>query len=201
MTESEITALIGYVNQRWPHAPLDANAFPVWVEDLASLPTEECGAAVRSYARAGERFPPTSGWVCSEVARRSQAAAPSFDDAQRWVARNIRLIPYDASTPEDTADAIERMARAGAHEAVLRWVQAVGVYAVRMTPDPALMALDIGQQADRRDRARHYLGVVLPEWRADPRPGLALERARAAVEGGELRRLDATQLRLARGES
>jgi hypothetical protein len=68
MTESEITALIGYVNQRWPHAPLDANAFPVWVEDLASLPTEECGAAVRAYARAGERFPPTSGWVCSEVA-------------------------------------------------------------------------------------------------------------------------------------
>jgi hypothetical protein len=158
-------------------------------------------AAVTRFAKAGERFPPTSGWVCSEVARRSQAAAPSFDDAQRWIARNIRLIPYDASTPEETAAAIERMALAGAHEAVLRWVQAVGVYAVRMTPDPALMALDIGQQADRRDRARHYLGVIVPEWRDDPRPGLALERARAALEGGELRRLDAAQLRLARGDS
>jgi hypothetical protein len=117
------------------------------------------------------------------------------------VARNIRLIPYDASTPEDTADAIERMALAGAHEAVLRWVQAVGVYAVRMTPDPALMALDIGQQADRRDRARHYLGP----WSC--RSGVPIRgrgwrsSGRAAVEGGELRRLDATQLRLARGES
>jgi hypothetical protein len=201
VTPSEVSRLLGLVARRWPHAPLPPESGDVWLEDLAAVPAEEAVAAVTRFAKAGERFPPTSGWVCSEVARRSQAAAPSFDDAQRWIARNIRLIPYDASTPEETAAAIERMALAGAHEAVLRWVQAVGVYAVRMTPDPALMALDIGQQADRRDRARHYLGVIVPEWRDDPRPGLALERARAALEGGELRRLDAAQLRLARGDS
>jgi hypothetical protein len=53
MTESEITALIGYVNQRWPHAPLDANAFPVWVEDLAE-------PADRGVRRRGPRV--RSGW-------------------------------------------------------------------------------------------------------------------------------------------
>jgi hypothetical protein len=202
MTNTEITALIGYVNQRWPHAALDADAFPVWREDLADMPTEEVGAAVRAWARAGERFPPTSGWVRSEVERRAQTGPPSFDEAQQWVARHIGLIPYGDDSREALALALERMAGAGAHEAVLRWVQSVGLYAVRMTPDPSLYPLDIGQQADRRDRSRDYAGRVLAEWRADPRPGLAVARAREALgRGGELHRLPRAVRALPGGEA
>jgi hypothetical protein len=186
VTGPEITQLIGYVNQRWPHAALDADAFPVWLEDLADMPTEECGAAVRRWARAGERFPPTSGFIRSEVIRRAQAPAPSLDDAQRLLARLAgRCIPYGASSPEDTVEAIEKLAAAGVHECVLRWVQAVGVYAVRMMPDPELQPLDMNQMADRRDRVRDYDRRIVPEWRADPRPGVALERARQAAELGD----------------
>jgi hypothetical protein len=197
VTPAEVARLLAMVEKRWPHAPLPLGSGDVWLEDLADVPAEEVRAAVTDYARAGERFPPTSGYVRSEVLRRAQVAPPSFDDAQRIVARlAASCIPYDASGPEDTATTIERMAARGVHEAVLRWVQMVGVYAIRHTPDPELQPLDIGQMADRRDRARHFDREVLPAWREDPRPGLSLARAREALEAprrGELRAIDSTR--------
>lgn len=204
MQRSEIVGLIGYVNQRWPHAPLEEASLPVWIEDLSDVPAEEAHAAVVGFARAGERFPPTSGWVRSEVDRRAQAPAPSFDEAQRWLSRHIaRVGLVDPRGPEDTATAIERLAMLGAHEVVLRWVQAVGIYAARMAPDGSLHGLDAGQSADRRDVARHYDRQVVSDWRSEPRAGLALERARVALgEGrGELRRItDAARQLPAAGE-
>jgi hypothetical protein len=59
----------------------------------------------------------------------------------------------------------------------LRLVAAHGVYAVRFAPDPALQPLDANQKADRRDLARDYRGGILADWKADPTPGRALERA------------------------
>jgi hypothetical protein len=186
MTPSEIARLLQVVEKRWPHALLPLGSADVWLEDLRDMPAEEALAAVTRFARAGERFPPTSGIVRSEIERASQAPAPSLDDAQRLLSRLAgRCIPYGASSPEDTVEAIEKLAAAGVHECVLRWVQAVGVYAVRMMPDPELQPLDMNQMADRRDRVRDYDRRVVPEWRADPRPGVALERARQAAELGD----------------
>lgn len=204
MTPSEIARLLQTVEKRWPHAALPLGSGDVWLEDLSDVPAEEAHAAVVAFARAGERFPPTSGWVRSEIDRRAQAPAPSFDEAQRWVGRHIaRIGLVDPRGPEDTATAIERFAMLGAHEVVLRWVQAVGIYSARMAPDGSLHALDFGQSADRRDAARHYDRQVVPDWRAEPRPGLALERARLALgEGrGELRQItDAARQLPAAGE-
>jgi hypothetical protein len=201
MTEPEIVQLIGYVNLRWPHSALEANVIPVWAEDLASLPGEECAAAVRRWAKAGEKFPPTSGWVFSEVERQSQSTAPGFDDVGTVVERALMGREFLAEVyspeghygPEQTARAIEIMAGRGAHEAVLRFVQEKGLRAVLMMPDGSRYPLDRNQSADRRDLARHYNGQTVPGWRADPSPGLALSRARAALgEGrrGELHVID-----------
>lgn len=199
MTEAEVVALIGYINQRWPHAPLEASAIPVWLEDLSPLPTEECGASVARWAKSGERFPPTSGWVCSDVERTAQSPVPAFDDIGQIKMRALgRALagelysPNSRWSPQDTARAIEVMAAAGVHESVLRFAQEKGLRAFVLMPEGDMHALDVSQQADRRDMARHYRDVTVPGWQRDPRPGLALSRARESLgEGrrGELRRL------------
>jgi hypothetical protein len=197
MTESEVIALIGYINQRWPHAPLEDKSIPVWLEDLEDLPTEECGAAVKRWARSGEKFPPTSGWVHSEVVRAGQAAAPGFDEVGDVISRTLgRALAHElyrpdgAFSPQDTARAIEIMALGGAHEAVMRLVHEKGLRAVVMVPHGEQFGLDRNQSADRRDMARHYEAVTLKGWRDDPAPGRALERARRDLvvgRRGELR--------------
>jgi hypothetical protein len=191
MIGSEIVALIGYINRRWPHAPLDENAYPVWLEDLAELPTEECGAAVKRYAKAGERFPPTSGWVFSEVQRHAQMPAPGFEAISAEISRTLTRAlahelyrPSGNFTPEDTAFAVGVMAERGVHEAVLRFVQEVGLREAWLIPHGDQFPLDMGQAADRRNLMRHYRDQSVPGWRADPTPGVALVRARAALEPG-----------------
>lgn len=186
MTPSELARLIEHVEKRWPHAPLPLGAGDVWLEDLAEVPFAEAKAAVTAYARAGERFPPTSGYVLSAVVKAAQQPPPSIDDATRQLARLIAsCAPYDARGPEDTATTIAALAERGVHEVVLRFVAEQGVYAVRMMPDADEFALDPNQLADRRDKARHYRDVTVKGWQQDPRPGLALERARAALGGGK----------------
>jgi hypothetical protein len=195
MTEPEIVALLGYINQRWPHAALDSDALPIWLEDLAELPTESCGAAVRRWAKAGEKFPPTSGWVFSEVERQSQTAAPGFDAISAEIARTLTRAlahelyrPTGAFTPDDAAEAVRIMAEAGVHEAVLRFVQEQGLREAWLVPHGEQFPLDMSQQARRRDAMRHYRDVTLPGWQRDPRPGVALERARRVL--GPARRGD-----------
>jgi hypothetical protein len=201
MTQAEVAELIGYINLRWEHAPLSASVHSIWVEDLGPLPAEACLAAVRRWARSGEKFPPTSGWVFSEVERDAQASSPGFGDVGTVVERTLvgpaflREVysPDGHYGPEQTARAIEIMAARSAHEAVLRFVLEQGLGAVLMMPDGARFPLDRNQAADRRDMARHYNGVTVPGWRADPSPGLALSRARVALGDGqrdELRAID-----------
>lgn len=211
MTPGEVARLLEHVSKRWPHAQLDTDAGDVWLEDLADVPAEEAQAAVRRWARAGERFPPPSGWVRSDVERAAQAPAPSFDDLQATLSRLLpRCSPYSPTmtyTVADTAETVARLAEAGAHEAVLRFVAAHGVQAVKRMPDPTWQPLDRNQQADRRDMARDYRDRVLTAWAADPRPGLALEQARRSaglLESGSepagLRRTNAAALLPGKGD-
>jgi hypothetical protein len=164
VTPAEVAFLLEMVEKRWPHA-------------------------VTRWANAGEKFPPTSGWVFSEVERQSQAAAPGFDAISAEIARTLTRAlahelyrPTGAFTPEDTATAVRIMAEAGAHEAVLRFIQEQGLREAWLVPHGEQFPLDVSQQARRRDAMRHYRDVTLPGWRADPSPGLALERARRALE-------------------
>jgi hypothetical protein len=189
MTPAEVAFLLEMVEKRWPHAPLPLGSADVWLEDLKGFPAAECQAAVTRWANAGEKFPPTSGWVFSEVERQSQAAAPGFDAISAEIARTLTRAlahelyrPTGAFTPEDTATAVRIMAEAGAHEAVLRFIQEQGLREAWLVPHGEQFPLDVSQQARRRDAMRHYRDVTLPGWRADPSPGLALERARRALE-------------------
>lgn len=206
MTRAQVAELVGYINLRWPQMPIDEKAVPIWIEDLEPLPVEECGSAVKRYALSGERFPPTSGWVHSEVIRQSQAQPPGFDDVGTVLMRTLgRALAGELYRPdghysqEDTARAIQVMADNGAHEAVLRLVAEKGLRAVVMTPDGSMHALDSNQKADRRDMARHYRDVTVKGWQDDPRPGVALERAREAL--GDGRRGELRQLRALEGGS
>jgi hypothetical protein len=208
MTPAEVAFLLEMVEKRWPHAPLPLGSADVWLEDLKGFPAAECQAAVTRWANAGEKFPPTSGWVFSEVERQSQAAAPGFDAISAEIARTLTRAlahelyrPTGAFTPEDTATAVRIMAEAGTHEAVLRFVQEQGLREAWMVPHGEQFPLDVSQQARRRDAMRHYRDVTLPGWRADPSPGLALERARRALgpaRCGDLHVIDLAR-RLGRG--
>jgi hypothetical protein len=192
MTPAEVAFLLDTVEKRWPHAPLPLGSADVWLEDLRDLPATECQAAVTRWAKAGERFPPTSGWVCSEVERRSQDAPPSFNEVGDIVARGLgRAASRELYRPnghwsvEDTVRAVEILALAGVHEAVLRYVQEVGVGEVLTTPHGDMHALDPGQSADRRDLSRHFERVSVPGWQANPSSGLALANARRALGRGD----------------
>jgi hypothetical protein len=119
MTPAETGRLLGHIARRWPHAPLPIDSGDVWLADLAEIPAAEALAAVTRWARAGEQFPPTSGWVRSDVDRQAQTAAPSFDELQAFLSRHASLLPYgERNRPEDTPHAVARLAVAGAHEAV-----------------------------------------------------------------------------------
>lgn len=182
---NEVARLLQDVARRWPHCDVAPDAGDAWMVDVAELAEAEVRAAIRSWARSGRaeaRFAPTSGWVAGECARRRAAPAPSFDELQRWLSRHCWLLPHEDVGGGDLADTVAALEAAGAHEAVLRFVVAHGVFGVRRMPDPSVQALDVGQLADRRDRAREYRDRVLVDWREDPRPGVALERARAARE-------------------
>lgn len=183
MTPAETARLLQHIGRRWPHAEIPPDSGDVWHADLAAVPADRAAAAAESWALKGSPFPPTSGWVLAESTRADQSPAPGAADAQRLLSRLLAsCAPHDSVTPASTAVAIVRLAERGVHEAVLRWVQAVGISAIRFMPDAAMHGLDPNQLADRRDRHRHYERTVLEDWRNDPRPGVALERACRAAE-------------------
>lgn len=189
MTEDEIGDLLEVVDKIWPHSNVVGGDIKltvrVWHMVLKDVPAEVAQEALMAQVAAGEKHAPSVA-VLLHAARAGQVPdAPSFEEAQDFLARHTSCLPYGPSnTSEDTVTAIEKLAAAGAHEAILRFVQGQGVWAIRMMPDPSIQPLDMNQQADRRDKARDYRSRTLGDWRADPTPGLALARAQRAVESG-----------------
>jgi hypothetical protein len=181
---SEVAELLERVEKRWPHAPLPLGSADIWLEDLADVPAGMAGSAVKAYALAGERFPPTSGWVLAECQRAMEDGPPSFDDAadlSKWIPVRVFIRelydPNGSYSPEATARAVALMLEGGAHEVACRFVQERGLRAVATLPDGERYALDLNQSADRRDAARHFRDVSVRGWQQDPRRGLGLERA------------------------
>jgi hypothetical protein len=198
MTQDEVLDLLSILRGWWPHSDIDQGdpvaTARLWLARLASYACEDVERVVKRLSDAGREHAPTVGVVVNALELDRQGDPPSFDELQAWLSRHVRLLPYgEANTPADTTRAVQRLAAAGAHEALLRFVAAHGVYAVRMMPDASVEALDPGRSADRRDMARDYRARVVADWRADPRPGRAVERARRAeLASGErpLRRVD-----------
>lgn len=206
MTHNDVLDVLSVVAIKWPNSNLGERqaAAANWLDALGAFDRDDVAAAVKRLAAAGREFAPTADQVAQEVQLALQGPPPSFDEVQAFLSRHIRCLPYgQANTPSDTVTAIEQLADAGAHEAVLRFVVAHGVYAARMMPDPTLQALDPNQLADRRDRARDYTHRVLADWRRDPRPGVALAQAIRQLEPGRagLRKLDPAGLLPGPGES
>jgi hypothetical protein len=183
VSPSEVARLLGEIGKRWPFAPLPSGSADVWLDDLAGVSVEQATAAVRKWAKAGEKFPPTSGWVFSETVRAGQDAPPPFEAVGESLMRYQHWLPWDPEgrfTPEEEAAAIRVLAERGVHEAVLRFIQAEGLgqcYRIRWGERGSL---DIGAAADLRDRARRFSELVAA-WRQDPTPGLALGRAERAL--------------------
>ena len=204
MTQDQTGQVIAVVRALWPHSELggDTDAtLGAWHGLLGELPFEAVQASIMRLAKAGREHAPPPGVVARDVAIAAAAPAPGFDEVQAYLSRNTRLLPY-AGDDRDTLEAVVSLTRAGAHEAVCRWVAEVGLYAARMTPDPTLQPLDPNQLADRRDRARSYERRTVPAWEADPTPGLAVElvrrkaahveqRDQARIERAQRRRLEA----------
>lgn len=186
MTREEVSDLLEVVDKLWAHSNVVSGdielTINVWHMVLAQVPAKAAQEALMTMARSGREHAPDPGVLFAKAHRSQVAEPPSFEEAQDFLARHASCLPYGQSnTPEDTVRAVEALAEAGAHEVILRFVQAQGVYAIRMMPDPSLQPLDVGQQADRRDKARDYRSRTLEDWRADPTPGLALTRARQRV--------------------
>jgi hypothetical protein len=185
MTRDQILDCLTMVRLWWPHSDIDhgdpVKAAAAWHEALAPYNWRQVETALRALRDTGREHAPVIGQVVRSVRLAEQGAAPSGEDAQLWIGRHQSLLPYGlTNTPEDTVTAIERLTTAGAHEAVLRWVQRAGVYAIRMMPDPSRIHFDKNQrveEATRRDMLRDYRERVVPEWEADPRAGVALEQA------------------------
>jgi hypothetical protein len=200
MTIDEVLDTLSVVRLWWPHSDVDggdpASAAKAWHAMLEPYDRDEVEAIIRRLSASGREHAPTVGVVASEVERERQGEPPSFDEAQAFIARNVRALPYSATgyhSQADTVEAISALAARGAHEVVLRLVASLGLYAVRHMPDPSLQPLDLNQRATRRDHERAYRHQVVTDWRNDPTPGLALARAeRRALRAGDstLRPLD-----------
>jgi hypothetical protein len=91
MIESDVAALMGYVNQRWPHSPVGAAHRPVWVEDLDSVEPDAAKRAVVRLARTGREFPPTSGQIVAELAR-ELIGAPDWAEVRRQLVARRRAM-------------------------------------------------------------------------------------------------------------
>lgn len=197
MTREQIIDSLTMVAGWWPRSDLGAPdvAVALWLDELRPYTPEQVETALRRLHTSGRQDAPTAGLVAQTIQVALQGPPPSFDELQLWISRHARQLPYgQTNRPADTIAAIERLADHGAHEALLRFVAEVGVYAARMMPDPSLQGLDPNQSADRRDYARGYRDRTIPDWRRDPKPGRALERARKATLGkqrpGQLNRFD-----------
>lgn len=197
MTPAEIARLLAEIARRWHDKPLPEAAANTYLADMPDLPAAEALAAIEAYAATGNQWPPKSAWVRAEALRALQGPPPPFDELLAFVAKQAILLPYgETNTPEHTAEAIATLEACGAHEALLRFVAARGVYAVQKAPDPTLWPLDQSMQASRRDLARAYEQIVIPAWEGDPEPGQALNRAcdRARVDVAVARELAAARL-------
>lgn len=192
MTGDEVLDLLTAVRGWWPQSDVDGGdpgaTAALWHAELREVDAGEALAAARRLRDSGRAFAPVLGELIAAVGAARQGDPPGFDDVQAFIARHASALPYSPTLthgPADTVTAIEVLAARGAHEAVLRFVAAQGLRAVKRLPDPSLQPLDRNQLADRRDAAREYAQRVVPEWRADPARGRALERAeRAAVGAG-----------------
>jgi hypothetical protein len=201
MTGDEVLDTLSMVRLWWPHSDVDggdpAAAARAWHAVLEPYHRDDVEATLRRLLASGREHAPTVGVVVSEVERARQGDPPSFDEAQAFIARNVRALPYSPTghhSQSDTVEAIAALAERGAHEVVLRLVASLGLYAIRHMPDPTLQPLDLNQRATRRDHEREYRHRVVSDWREDPTPGLALARAeQRALRAGDatLRPLDA----------
>lgn len=205
MTYDEVADVLSVVAIKWPHSNLGAPAAAasLWLAELRSFELADVEAAV---GRLGDReHAPTAGIVAAEVRAGLQGSPPSFEELGDAVMRALpapvflrELYHSDGQyTVADTARAVALLQAAGAHEALLRHVQELGLRAVLTTPHGDREPLDPNQQADRRDMARRYRDATLPGWKRDPRPGLALERAcdTARLDPAELLAIAATSRR------
>lgn len=189
MNEGDEWDVLSLVRMLWPHSTLGSDSEAVaalWAAELKPYAAEAVGAAIRELSRQGREHAPPLGVIIQAVETEAQDPPPSFEEVVAFISRHAaRCLPYgERNTPEDTLTAIENLTRAGAHEAILRFVAEQGVYAVRTMPDGSLYPLDMNQQADRRDKAREYRSRTLEGWRADPTPGLALARTQRRLEAG-----------------
>lgn len=202
MTREDVIEILAVVGAMWPHSKIGdpETAVGVWHGMLAEVPRGDVEAAIKDLAGDGREHAPPVGVVVQAVALRRQGPPPSAEDAHRWLSRQMGkrvaalpnrpwVVPQGVG-PDATATAIAHLAgQPGVHEAVLRWVAAEGVESIRLRlPDPELVTLDPNQLADRRDKLRGYEQRVVPEWRRDPTPGRALERAcaRAGLSVAEM---------------
>lgn len=204
MNRPDTLKLIGLVRMLWPHSRVgedlpEDELLNAWHTILADTPLTEATAVVERLARAGREHAPPVGVIAAGVDRRRHGEAPSFEDAMAQLVKFNWCLPYrpeGANPPDDLVVCLDAMQRAGAPEILQRLVAALGVYAVRMMPDGSRYPLDPNQRAVRRDYARQYTDAVVPAWRQDPRPGLALARAvRAFGEVPESRRLEPPPVR------
>lgn len=74
MTESQWTALVGWMCQLWPHAPIEPDTAGAWFPFVAHLDQGHAKAAIATCAlEPGRRFPPSPGDIV-------HAADPSPSD-------------------------------------------------------------------------------------------------------------------------
>jgi|SRR4051794_41444604 hypothetical protein len=197
MNQADAYDAVALVKMLWPHSdlgPSDEAVAKLWFSRLVPFEAEVVVSAITKLSDEGREFAPPLGVIVHRINQELQDPPPSFEDMMQFIGRHGRCLPYrdGYNTPEDTALAIECLARKGAHEAILRFVAEQGVWALRTVPDGSLFPLDMNQQADRRDKSRHYEHRTVPDWRVDPTPGLALARTQrrlAKVSNGDLRRL------------
>lgn len=183
--EAFVWELFAMAGLRWPHAKLAESdealeaTVALWQRELAPYEPAAVEAAYRQAAR-GRSWPPELDLLLPILDQALQVEPPAFDDAMGLLARYTWCLPYRPdghNPPSDLPVALDALQRAGVPEVVQRLVAALGVSGVRNLPDDSRYDLDLNQRAQRRDARDKYERQVVPGWRQQPTPGLALAKA------------------------
>jgi len=169
----------------WGRSGIDAFMLELAARDLGP---HRAIAAIRAHD--GKFGAPTAGAILGIADRQVQGPAPTFLEAARLVGARVSMLDYFRPA-SNFHELVERLA--DEHEAVGRFVVALGPRGAKEMPDP--------QRGDSYAVGRYAkdYGEVVRAWEADPTPGVAAGEARRRLEGGAGAAIGEARRELARG--
>jgi hypothetical protein len=155
MTASEWLEITARMRAFWPRAPLPDHTLALWFDELRDHSADEVLAAVTTWHRDGQEWPPHSGQILGKLADLAMDARP-FGEV--WALVRQAVSSYGARSPR-----------------ALEWLESQDARAAQLARDIGIRTIGAADEGDRTlfAQARDvYAGIVRRERRGLTYTGL-----------------------------